>query len=123
MPQRDYLSFERTPRSEEVQEDPPKQIEKLEHPAFFARFGRSGQADGICGRDSHLERTYGVAARDRYWVILESLMEELGYRDYFGALQRFRPLGRHFRRDVCIPTPVLILQLDRPPAPRPVLVS
>jgi len=43
MPQRDYLSFERTPRSEEVQEDPPKQIEKLEHPAFFARFGRSGQ--------------------------------------------------------------------------------
>src|SRR6188472_397458 len=32
MPQRDYLSFERTPRSEEVQEDPPKQIEKLEHP-------------------------------------------------------------------------------------------
>src|SRR6476660_6359571 len=52
MPQRDYLSFERTPRSEEVQEDPPKQIEKLEHPAFFARFGRSGQADGICGRDS-----------------------------------------------------------------------
>jgi hypothetical protein len=50
MPQRDYLSFERTPRSEEVQEDPPKQIEKLEHPAFFARFGRSGQADGICGR-------------------------------------------------------------------------
>ena len=33
-------------------EDPPEQIENLEHPAFFARFGRSGQADGICGRDS-----------------------------------------------------------------------
>ena len=38
----------------------------------------------------HLERTYGVAARDRYWRILEDLMAELGYRDYIGALQRFR---------------------------------
>jgi FMN phosphatase YigB (HAD superfamily) len=38
----------------------------------------------------HLGRTYGVAARDRYWAILEGLMEELGYRDYIGALQRFR---------------------------------
>jgi FMN phosphatase YigB (HAD superfamily) len=38
----------------------------------------------------HLEQTYGVAARDRYWRILEDLMAELGYRDYIGALQRFR---------------------------------
>jgi FMN phosphatase YigB (HAD superfamily) len=38
----------------------------------------------------HLERTYGVAARDRYWKILEDLMVELGYRDYIGALQKFR---------------------------------
>jgi FMN phosphatase YigB (HAD superfamily) len=38
----------------------------------------------------HLERTYGVAARDRYWRILEDLFVELGYRDYIGALQRFR---------------------------------
>jgi FMN phosphatase YigB (HAD superfamily) len=38
----------------------------------------------------HLERTYGVAARDRYWRILEDLMTELGYRDYIGALQKFR---------------------------------
>jgi FMN phosphatase YigB (HAD superfamily) len=38
----------------------------------------------------HLERTYGVDARDRYWKILEELMVELGYRDYIGALQRFR---------------------------------
>lgn len=38
----------------------------------------------------HLEQTYGVAARDRYWRILEDLMEELGYRDYIGALQKFR---------------------------------
>jgi hypothetical protein len=51
VPKRDYLSFERTPRPEEVQENPPEQIEKLEHPAFIARFGRSDQVDGICGRD------------------------------------------------------------------------
>jgi len=38
----------------------------------------------------HLEQTYGRAARDRYWTILEDLMSELGYRDYIGALQRFR---------------------------------
>jgi FMN phosphatase YigB (HAD superfamily) len=38
----------------------------------------------------HLERTYGIAARDRYWKILEDMMVELGYRDYIGALQRFR---------------------------------
>jgi hypothetical protein len=63
MPQRDYLSFERTPRSEEVQEDPPKQIEKLEHPAFFARFGRSGQADGICGRDTAISSGHMASPR------------------------------------------------------------
>jgi len=38
----------------------------------------------------HLEQTYGIAARDRYWRILEDLMVELGYRDYIGALQKFR---------------------------------
>jgi FMN phosphatase YigB (HAD superfamily) len=38
----------------------------------------------------HLERTYGRDARDRYWRILEDLFRELGYRDYLGALQRFR---------------------------------
>jgi FMN phosphatase YigB (HAD superfamily) len=38
----------------------------------------------------HLEREYGVGARDRYWAILENLMAELGYRDYLGALQRYR---------------------------------
>jgi len=52
VPKRDYLSLERTPRPEEVQEDPPEQIENLEHPAFIARLGRSGQADEICGRDT-----------------------------------------------------------------------
>jgi FMN phosphatase YigB (HAD superfamily) len=38
----------------------------------------------------HLEREYGTAARERYWAIQEELMTELGYRDYLGALQRYR---------------------------------
>ena len=38
----------------------------------------------------HLEREFGAAARDRYWAILEQLFRDLGYRDYLGALQRYR---------------------------------
>ena len=38
----------------------------------------------------HLERDYGLASRGRYWKILEDLFDELGYRDYLGALQRYR---------------------------------
>jgi FMN phosphatase YigB (HAD superfamily) len=38
----------------------------------------------------HLERGFGVACRDRYWAILEELFTTLGYRDYLGALQRYR---------------------------------
>jgi FMN phosphatase YigB (HAD superfamily) len=38
----------------------------------------------------HLELTYGRDARERYWKLLEELFSELGYRDYLGALQRFR---------------------------------
>jgi FMN phosphatase YigB (HAD superfamily) len=38
----------------------------------------------------HLERTFGPDCRDRYWGILEALFTELGYRDYLGALQRYR---------------------------------
>jgi FMN phosphatase YigB (HAD superfamily) len=38
----------------------------------------------------HLEREFGAACRDRYWAILEQLFSDLGYRDYLGALQRFR---------------------------------
>jgi FMN phosphatase YigB (HAD superfamily) len=38
----------------------------------------------------HLERAFGRAARDGYWHILEDLFAELGYRDYIGALQRYR---------------------------------
>jgi FMN phosphatase YigB (HAD superfamily) len=38
----------------------------------------------------HLEHDFGAATRDRYWAILEDLFTELGYRDYLGALQRYR---------------------------------
>ena len=38
----------------------------------------------------YLDREFGVASRERYWAILEQLFTELGYRDYLGALQRFR---------------------------------
>ena len=38
----------------------------------------------------HLEREFGADCRDRYWAILEELFTELGYRDYLGALQRYR---------------------------------
>jgi FMN phosphatase YigB (HAD superfamily) len=38
----------------------------------------------------HLEREFGAASRDRYWAILEELFRTLGYRDYLGALQRYR---------------------------------
>ena len=38
----------------------------------------------------HLERIFGLASRERYWTILEDLFAELGYRDYIGALQRYR---------------------------------
>ena len=47
--------------------------------------------DGI-QRDlkDHLQQAYGLASRVRYWKILEDLFEEVGYRDYLGALQRYR---------------------------------
>ena len=38
----------------------------------------------------HLEHEFGAACRDRYWAILEQLFSEMGYRDYLGALQRYR---------------------------------
>jgi FMN phosphatase YigB (HAD superfamily) len=39
---------------------------------------------------AHLEREFGVACRERYSRILEDLFQEFGYRDYLGALQRYR---------------------------------
>lgn len=38
----------------------------------------------------HLAVTFGEPARDRYWAILDQLFQTRGYRDYLGALQRFR---------------------------------
>lgn len=38
----------------------------------------------------HLAHHFGPAARDRYWFLLEQLFDQLGYRDYLGALQRYR---------------------------------
>jgi FMN phosphatase YigB (HAD superfamily) len=38
----------------------------------------------------HIEQAYGLASRVRYWKILQELFEEVGYRDYLGALQRYR---------------------------------
>jgi FMN phosphatase YigB (HAD superfamily) len=38
----------------------------------------------------HLATAYGPDCRDRYWAILEQLMRDIGYRDYLGALQRYR---------------------------------
>ena len=38
----------------------------------------------------HLEQAYGAPCRDRYAAILQQLWDTLGYRDYLGALQRYR---------------------------------
>src|SRR6266699_5420232 len=38
----------------------------------------------------HIEREFGAGPRERYWAILEQLFTDLGYRDYLGALQRYR---------------------------------
>ncbi len=38
---------------------------------------------------------FGAGARDEYWAILGDLWNELGYRDYLGALQRYRILHPH----------------------------
>jgi FMN phosphatase YigB (HAD superfamily) len=43
----------------------------------------------------HIEQAYGAASRMRYWRILEDLFEEVGYRDYLGALQRYRAEHPH----------------------------
>jgi FMN phosphatase YigB (HAD superfamily) len=43
----------------------------------------------------HLAQNYGAAARDRYWEILRALVDELGYTDYLGALERYRLEAMH----------------------------
>ncbi len=49
----------------------------------------------------HLARHYGTAARDRYWEILRELVDELGYTDYLGALERYRIEALH-RPDILL---------------------
>jgi FMN phosphatase YigB (HAD superfamily) len=38
----------------------------------------------------HMEQRFGIQCRDRYWVIQEQRFNEVGYRDYLEAIQRFR---------------------------------
>jgi FMN phosphatase YigB (HAD superfamily) len=38
----------------------------------------------------HLDKEFGAASADRYWLALETLRDELGYVDYLAALQRYR---------------------------------
>jgi FMN phosphatase YigB (HAD superfamily) len=38
----------------------------------------------------HMEEEFGASSRDRYWAIQKRLFNELGYRDYLEAFQRFR---------------------------------
>ena len=40
--------------------------------------------------EAHLLAAYGEAMRDAYWTIQERRFAELGFRDYLGALQRYR---------------------------------
>ncbi len=49
----------------------------------------------------HIGREFGQKCRERFWVIQEQLFQELGYRDYLGAFQRFRvehPYEKHLLR-------------------------
>jgi len=41
----------------------------------------------------HLANEFGAENRDRYWAIFEQLRAEMGYADYLGASQRYRPGG------------------------------
>lgn len=38
----------------------------------------------------HLQREFGPECRERFWAIQEELFQQLGYRDYLGALQKCR---------------------------------
>jgi len=38
----------------------------------------------------YINAEHGTKARDRYWEIFDTLRNELGYVDYFGALERYR---------------------------------
>jgi len=38
----------------------------------------------------HIEHEFGAQSRDQYWAIQEEIFNEVGYRDYLEALQRYR---------------------------------
>ena len=40
---------------------------------------------------SQTDSAFGVAGAQRYWAIFDAMRKELGYVDYLGALQRYRP--------------------------------
>lgn len=39
---------------------------------------------------ARLRNDFGASGRDRYWQLYEALRDDVGYADYFGALQRLR---------------------------------
>jgi FMN phosphatase YigB (HAD superfamily) len=39
---------------------------------------------------AEMERVAGPVSKARYWAIFQQLVQELGYADYLGALQRYR---------------------------------
>jgi FMN phosphatase YigB (HAD superfamily) len=43
----------------------------------------------------HVLQEFGAACWEQYWAILMALWDELGYRDYLGALQRYRLQHQH----------------------------
>jgi hypothetical protein len=61
--------------------------------------------DGVqADLSDHLLATFGIGARDRYWAIFERLRNELGYVDYFGALERYRLENLHDPRVLALST-------------------
>ena len=63
MAQSEYLCLERRLRAKPPEEHPPDQVEQVPHRAFVARFGPSGQADGICGSHTWSDGMAGRPAR------------------------------------------------------------
>jgi FMN phosphatase YigB (HAD superfamily) len=51
----------------------------------------------------HIQQEFGAATWQRYWNILMALWDELGYRDYLGALQRYRIEHPHDMRLLQMP--------------------
>ncbi|MEX0754945.1 MAG: HAD family hydrolase [Actinomycetota bacterium] len=44
---------------------------------------------------AHLDATFGVPLRERYFEIFEQIREDEGFADYLGALQRYRLTNLH----------------------------